>query len=105
MCFLTILVLKPRNEPYTRTVIGQTFLSCDAQNKETLFEYACECINKISTELSQQKLIEETQKCVEDGYEKYADEVQKIMEDHDNENPNSDLTSKQNRLRKVLTEN
>jgi len=87
------------------TIILLTFLSCDAQNKKSLSEYSCECINKISTELSQQELIAKIQKCVSDGYEKHADEVQKIMTDYTNKNPNSNLTSSQNHVRKVLTEN
>jgi hypothetical protein len=82
-----------------------TFLGCDAQNKKTLSEYSCECINKISTKLSQQNLIAELQKCVSEGYEKHSDEVEKIMTDFTNKNPNSDLTSSQNHVRKVLTEN
>jgi|SRR5690554_105129 len=85
-------------------IIFLTFLSCDAQNKKTLSEYSCECINQISTELSQPKLIAEIQKCVSDGYEKYADEVQEIMTEFRDNNPNSDLNSTQNHVRKVLTE-
>ncbi len=84
-------------------IIFLTFLSCDAQNKKTLSEYSCECINQISTELSQPKLKAEIQQCVSDGYEKYADEVQEIMTDFNKKNPNSDLTSTQNHVRKVLT--
>lgn len=86
------------------TIILLSFMSCNAQNKKTLSEYSCECINKISTDLSQQNLIAEIQKCVSDGYEKYSDEVQEIMTDFSSNNPNSDLTSAQNYVRKVLTE-
>ena len=85
-------------------VILTAILSCDAQNKNTLSEYSCDCINQISTKLSEPKLIDEIQKCVSEGYDKYADEVKRIMNDFNNNNPNSDLTSSQNHVRKVLTE-
>ncbi len=87
------------------TIIFLSCLSCYTQNKETLSEYSCECINNIPTESSQQNLIAEMQKCVGDGYEKHSEEVQKIMTDFKSKNPNSDLTSQHNHVRKVLTEN
>tara|TARA_B100000780_G_scaffold255010_1_gene203458 strand:- start:1249 stop:1845 length:597 start_codon:yes stop_codon:yes gene_type:complete len=84
-------------------IILLTFISCSSQNKKSLSEHSCECINKISTELSGQKLTAEIQKCAVDGYEKYSNEVQKIMIDYMNDNSNSDLTSAQNYVGKVLT--
>jgi hypothetical protein len=85
-------------------IVLLTFLSCNSQSKKSLSEYSCECINRVSTELSGQELIAEIQKCVANGYEKYSSEVQKIMTDYMNDNSGSDLTSAQNHVRKVLTE-
>ncbi|MEN3322260.1 hypothetical protein VP395_00845 [Mariniflexile soesokkakense] len=84
------------------TIILLSFISCDAQSKKTLSEYSCECINKISTKLSQENLISEIQKCVNEGYKIHKDEVQEITKEFNEKNPNSDITSTQNNIRKVL---
>jgi len=86
------------------TIILLSFLSCAAQNKKTLSEYFCDCVNKISTDLNQQKLISEIQNCASNGYKVYDQEVQKIMTDFNAQNPNSNLTSAQNHVQKMLTE-
>ena len=86
------------------TIILLLFLSCAAQNKKTLSEYFCDCVNKIPTDLNQPKLISEIQKCAKNGYKVYDQEIQKIMTDFNDQNPNSNLTSAQNHVQKILTE-
>lgn len=81
-----------------------TFVSCESQNKKTLSEYTCECINNISDELSGQALTDNLQKCFQSGYEKYPDEVKLIVGDFLNKNPGSDIASVQNNTTKVLVE-
>ena len=82
--------------------------SCNSQKKEktekSIVEYSCECISNIPEKENNAELIAETQKCISDSYEEYAEYVENLANKYFEKNPNAELEDAQNWIRKVLTE-
>jgi hypothetical protein len=83
--------------------------SCNSQKKEkkekNIVEYSCECITSIPENENNAELISETQKCITDSYEKYAEYVESLANKYFDKNPNAELIDAQNWIRKVVTKN
>jgi hypothetical protein len=82
--------------------------SCNSQNKDKtekkIVEDSCECIFSIPENKNNAELIAETQKCISDSYEKYAEYVENLAVEYFAKNPNAELVDAQNWIRKILTE-
>ncbi len=82
--------------------------SCNSQNKDKtekkIVEDSCECILSIPENKNNAELIAETQKCISDSYEKYAEYVENLAVKYFAKNPNAELVDAQNWIRKILTE-
>src|SRR5699024_9951611 len=81
-----------------------SLLSCNTAYKNTLAEDSCECINKINDDVDNEILFSEIQKCISLAYETHSDEVEKIITDFTDDNPVADISTSQNHVRKILTE-